>query len=699
MVSQGKPKVLIVDDRPENLLAMEHVLACLDIELVKAGSGIEALTKMIHDDFALVLLDVQMPDMDGIEVASLMRDRAATRDIPIIFVTASYSSPQHQFIGYEAGAVDFLHKPINGDILRCKVGVFLRLHRQRQELETAIDEAERANQAKSEFLANMSHELRTPMNSIMGFTDRLRMKKLGDSMRERDLQALEIIDRNAEHLLDLLNSILDLSRIEAGRMELNPSRFDLGDAVRETASQMAPLKNAKPVELNSELPDVPIQAVADRSKISRVLSNLISNGIKYTEQGTVTIAVCQAEDERLGPVARIAVRDTGIGIKPEDMGRLFNKFTQLDGGTTRRVGGTGLGLCVAQQYAEMHGGRIEALSEFGTGSEFTLVLPLEPRETDPADASHAHVRRTARRGSPDPAKTADRRSPELSGDLRSSQWHGQETGHSDGQETGRSGVQETGHSAHSEGITILCVDDEPDSLELLRVTFEDAGYNVLLADGYDAAIERAQTYRPDLICLDICMPGRDGFEVMKTLQGDPVLAAVPVIVVSISSSESKILRSGARYYLSKPVERQQLLSTVQHILVDANSKVLVVDDDPDLLRLASSVLTDFGMEVRTASNGTEALDQLAESLPSAILLDLKMPVMDGFELLDHIQMDPFYREIPIIVLSAKMLEPAELERLKRVSRTILTKGRTTSEQIVDSVLHAVVPRGRDECFA
>lgn len=245
-----------------------------------------------------------------------------------------------------------------------------------QELEQAKETAEAANRAKSEFLANMSHELRTPMNSIMGFTKRL-LKKLNGKLAERDMDALQTVDRNARHLLELINDLLDVSKIEAGRMDLRSARFDLIDAVREAVEQTAPLVDAKPIEIKLDLADNPIVLDADHTKIKQIVTNLLSNAIKYTEKGTVTITASEENDDRLGRMARIAVRDTGIGIKPEDHDRLFQKFTQLDSGAARLVGGTGLGLFITAKFVQMHGGWINMTSEFGKGSEFVVMLPLK----------------------------------------------------------------------------------------------------------------------------------------------------------------------------------------------------------------------------------------------------------------------------------------------------------------------------------
>jgi len=255
-------------------------------------------------------------------------------------------------------------------------------------LKKAEEESTRANLAKSEFLANMSHELRTPMNSIIGFTKRL-LTKLEGQLDERNLDALQTVDRNARHLLGLINDVLDISKIEAGRMELHRSQFDMVEAIREVVSRSDALIDDRPIELITELPDALIEVDADRIKIVQVITNLLSNGIKYTDEGTVTLKVATHQEARLGSVVKVSITDTGRGIKEEDLNRLFTKFTQLDGSLSRPVGGTGLGLYITSQFVEMHGGRIEVDSEFKIGSTFTVTLPvhavtpIQPAKTTP----------------------------------------------------------------------------------------------------------------------------------------------------------------------------------------------------------------------------------------------------------------------------------------------------------------------------
>ncbi len=593
---------------------------------------------------------------------------------------APLGDERHAFL---RGALGQLAVRMHGfQVEQQRLKLFTDLQAQSRALEKARQEADRSSRVKSEFLTNMSHELRTPMNSIMGFTRRL-LKKLGSTLPERELDALQTVDRNAKHLLTLINNILDLSKIEAGKVEVHRTHFDLSTVIREAADQTASLVDGKPVEVKLDLPLEAVAISADRVMLAQVVVNLLSNGIKFTERGTVTIALDVTCDERLGPVARIAVRDTGVGIRPEDRSRLFQEFTQLDTGGAGRTGGTGLGLVISARFVQLHGGRIDVAGEYGKGSEFTVLLPLsgpnasEPRPTDLANgtpktnrlaASHAHPVTSLRFDSP---VTRPLEIAHLSG-----------TAHVDSPEPG-------GH-----GATILCVDDEPDVLKFLQFTFEDVGYKVILASDHDVALDAASRWQPDLICLDLCMPEKDGYALMKSLRDNPALAQVPVVVLSISREEARALAAGARCYLAKPVESEDLVATVRELLALENGSALIVEDDPDTRRLLSLTLMEHGFHVRSAANGREALDRLTEATPDAIVLDLIMPVLDGFTFLEHVQLDPVWSKIPVVILTSKTLDPTEITRLNERVAAILTKGRRDTELVVDAILRCVRP---DRC--
>ena len=520
-----------------------------------------------------------------------------------------------------------------------------QLQSQASALEEAKAVAEFGNRAKSEFLANMSHELRTPMNSIMGFTDRLKSKAAGDPVNPRDLKALEIIDRNAKHLLELLNDILDLSKIEAGKMELDLSHFELTDLVREAVAQMGPLASAKSLALVTRLPEKEILAVADRTKIGQILTNLVSNAIKYTDEGEVTITLEQSERDHAEPTAHISVRDTGIGIHSEDMERLFNKFVQLDSSPTRRMEGTGLGLSIARQFAELHGARIAVQSEVGAGSLFTLVLPLRGLEKQQASG------RTEDEPAP-PGLTAERKA----------------------------------QTGEAEAITILCIDDERHSVDRLRDSLETAGHRVLRADGFDSAVDLADACSPEVLLLDNQASGQGTRALAERARTDPRFKSIPVIVGITGKGEFLRQSAGARYYQSKPIDMKQLLQSVELLLPEGDANILVVDDDPLVIQIATAALEGAGMSVQTATNGREAVNRIAEKPPSVILLDLMMPVMDGFEFLEHLGMDPLYRDIPIVILSALAFGKADIEKLRHTGRVIHTRGLEDTAKLADAVL-------------
>jgi PAS domain S-box-containing protein len=599
-------------------------------------------------------------------------------------VTAQLAPLEQQGRDFLTASLDQLAVRMHGfQVEQQRVRLLADLRVQSNALELARAEAERASRVKSEFLANMSHELRTPMNSIMGFTQRL-LKKLGSTLPERELDALQTVDRNAKHLLGLINNILDLSKIEAGKVDLHPTNFDFCTAIRDAVSQAAPLADGKPVEVVLDLPGRPFFIDGDRTMLSQVVLNLLSNAIKFTDQGTVTITLDQGHDDACGPVARLSVKDTGIGIKPEDRGRLFLQFTQLDGGPTRKVGGTGLGLAISFRFVELHGGRIDVGGEYGQGSEFTVVLPLErpaagsKEQAAPGEVSfqvRASTRPVLSSAQPQPG-AASRSAGALGGTPHLS-----------------AGPLAAAHADLPQGATILCVDDEPDVLKFLHLTFEDAGYNVVLAKDHDGALECARSHRPDLICLDLCMPGKDGFDVMDELRADPELARVPVLVVSVNSEEARALAAGARCYLAKPVDAEDLVATVREVLALQGGRILIVEDDPDTRRLLAETISDHGFQVCTAANGREALDRLAEATPDLIVSDLMMPVMDGFTFLGHLQRDPLWSRVPVVILTAKTLQPEEIAQLNRVGAAILTKGLRDTEQVIQTILTSIRSEG------
>ena len=401
----GKVSILAVDDEPRNLLALESILADEDINLVKARSGEEALKHLLKHDFALILLDLHMPEMDGFETASLIRRRARSRSSPIIFMTADYGADTQVATGYSIGAVDYMFKPLDPDVLRSKVAVFVelftknrqvemqaqllkdagqKLQASNQELEDRNRLIELANGHKSQFLANMSHELRTPLNAILGFSELLIDDVTGRIDAKTSLRFLNQINSSGQHLLGLISDILDLSKVEAGQMELHLATTAVAEVIDVVVRTVEPLAAKKNIKVVSDAGH-DLYLVADAGKLEQMLLNLVSNGLKFTPSGgQVTIAA-----RRDGSIVEISVIDTGIGISEGDLPLIFQEFRQLDQGPDRRQEGTGLGLALTKRFAELHGGRVSVQSSKGIGSTFTLRLPIEPPspKTEPGPES------------------------------------------------------------------------------------------------------------------------------------------------------------------------------------------------------------------------------------------------------------------------------------------------------------------------
>lgn len=515
------------------------------------------------------------------------------------------------------------------------------LEEQQARLQEAKEEADRANRAKSDFLSSMSHELRTPMNSILGFTRRL-IKRLDGEISGRDLDALYTVDRNAKHLLALINDVLDLSKIEAGKMELSIERVSLGVLVREVLSQSASLLEDNVHELDVVLPEAPVELTGDARKLRQILTNLVSNAIKYGGGGVIRLRLEQGHDPQLGAVGTISVRDHGQGMSSEQMERLFHRFTRLATAATSKAGGTGLGLAISAEYAAMHGGRIDVWSELGQGSRFTLVLPLRPAAQG--------VTRTAM---PRPADVPP---------------------------------------AVRRAATVLCVDDDPDLLEFLRLTFADADLDVRTATGVENALAQAREATPDLLCLDVHLQDGTGYEIMEALRQDPATANVPAVFISGDDEAAAAIALESKRFMRKPVDPADLIETARSLLREPIEDVLVVEDDRDTRKLLIDSFSDLGVKVAVASNGREAISRLKERVPSVVVLDLMMPVMDGFELLRELRATPQWQDIPVVVLTGMELGVAQLTKLEALGAAILRKDDDVAHSI-DSILAAKLSGG------
>jgi PAS domain S-box-containing protein len=480
-----------------------------------------------------------------------------------------------------------------------------------EELRAAKEAAEDANHSKSTFLATMSHELRTPMNAIIGYSEML-MEDAEDLGQEQFVADLKKIHASARHLLELINAVLDLSKVEAGKMELYLETFEVQTLVDDICAIVRPLVEKNKNALAVHCDETAGAIRADATKVRQALFNLLSNASKFTDRGTIELYVTRFE-RRGAPWVVFRVSDTGIGMTPDQVAKLFGAFTQADASTTRKYGGTGLGLAISRKYCRMMGGDITVESEVGKGSMFTIWIPADVSEAVSA------------------IETGDEESDEVAPVL---------------------------------GPSVLVVDPNDASREVVARLLADAGYNVATASGAAEGLTIARALRPNAIAVGADVPGTDGWDVLGAIKADRELASIPVIMVSLAAGISSVYALGVAGYLQKPLSRDDLLRTVQAHCRRRNDRVLIVDDDEAVRDLVCRTLQKEGYETVFAANGSEALARIDESRPALILLDLAMPVMNGFEFMDAIHQNAEHQSVPVVVVSSRDLTTEDRERLR-----------------------------------
>ena len=510
-----------------------------------------------------------------------------------------------------------------------KIQELTRLMREVEEANRHIQEADRL---KSQFLANMSHELRTPMNSIIGFSEIL-IERLGSQISDKHLNFLRHIHDSGHHLLAIINDVLDLSKIEAGKMEIYPEFFDIAPVVESVCTTMKGMTRSEPrfvIDVPAGLP----QIETDLAKFKQVLFNLLSNAVKFSSPGSPITVRASFEGKSHDGWIAVSVEDQGIGVAPEHQSMIFEEFRQVDGTVRREFGGTGLGLALVKKFVELQGGRVAVASTIGEGSTFTFHLPV---------ASRAAV---------------VTRSPELS----------------------------------ALPDRVLVIEDDANAFDLISSALGSAGYTAVRARHGEEALRLARESKPLAVTLDLVLPGVDGWEVLKRLKSDVATRDLPVVIISMVDNRDLGMALGADDYFVKPVDRDRLIERVQAMTEGRpKAKLLLIDDDLAVHALLDEELGALGFDLASVYSGEEGIRAAAERSPDVIILDLMMPGMSGFDVADSLKQNPATANIPILVLTSKEITREERHLLHTKVASFVQKGQSARDQLVREIRRVTSP--------
>jgi signal transduction histidine kinase/CheY-like chemotaxis protein len=643
---------LFADKFPENMLLLNSQGDILSANRAACRLLQRPLNELLHQNISLISNLTDDEVLERLKPCSRSRTPVQIALRPDVELSSSSSLQATAFLFTPATDSALAHILLRLQKIRSSSSQFAILkqdiankNKTLQAMRVAIEAAEAANQAKSNFLANISHELRTPMNAILGYSEML-MEEAEDTGQDDFIPDLKKINQAGAHLLSLINDVLDLSKIESGRMEALTERMSVDVLINEVATTAQPLmqpnNNHFKIERGKQLGDV----YQDVTKLRQALLNLLSNAAKFTHEGQVSLRIERSNMDDTDWLT-FAVQDTGIGIAADKLDQVFEEFSQADNSTTRDYGGTGLGLTISRRFCKMLGGNLTVTSQPGVGSTFTIRLPAEFPGSEMSQEKP-----------PQPAANVAQMSADVHPPMT--------------------------------GSTILVIDDDAEASEIIRRFLEKDDFNVITALSGEQGLRLAHDIHPAAITLDIMMPDMDGWSVLRALKADPVLRTIPVIMVSMIDDRTRGYSLGAVDYLTKPVDRELLHKALSHYHSPGDvCSVLLVEDDIETREMMARTLEKVGWEVSEVGDGQQALDAMNEAQPRLILLDLMMPVMDGFDFLTAMRVRPEWQHIPVIVITAKDLTGDDRDRLAGRVEEVLEKNAYTREQLLQRVSEAV----------